>query len=253
MAKQRYFTLIRGDSIVPAPSSRNIPSQEFSELLSGKELLEVVKMDAEDYKKQIAHECEKIKEESYKDGFKEGFEAWSQMIGFLEKEITRVREEMQKSIMPIAIKAAKKIVGGEISQRPDAVVDMVMSTAKVVSQHKKVAIYVSRSDYQVVESNKARLRQLFEEIESLSIRERDDLVQGDCIIETEVGIINARLVDRWKTLEAALKSMQSAIQGAMQSSPALSKSSQVPTAAGGSSATESTVITDPLSKTGGKE
>ena len=212
----QYFSLLRGIEIAPAQSTHRIPAEEFSQLINGRELLQIVQKDASNYKLEIAKECEQIKEEAYKDGFQAGSTAWSEMVGLLEKEIMRVREEMQRSIMPIAVKAAKKIVGAEIKLRPDAIIDIVMSTAKIVAQHKKIVLYVSRPDFEQVESNKNQLKKIFEELESLSIRQKDDLIEGDCIIETEGGIINARLKDRWVTMEAALKSMQESLQSKLE-------------------------------------
>lgn len=197
--------------VAPAPYSHIIPAKEFSELISGQELLSIVQKDAVEYKQRVAEECEGVKSEAYLDGFAAGFQKWGEMISLLEKEIARVRDEMQKSIIPISIKAAKKIVGAEISQRPEAIIDIVMATAKVVAQHKKIVIYVGKQDFSQLESGKNKLKNVFEELESLSIRERDDLSPGDCVIETEGGIINARLQDRWLSLEAALQSMQDTI------------------------------------------
>ncbi len=213
--KKRYFALLREPGkpteVATAPYSHVIPAKEFSELVSGQELLAIVQKDALDYRQKVTEECEKIKEEAHRDGFAAGFQAWGEMIALLEKEIARVRDEMQKSIMPISVRAAKKIVGAEIKQRPEAIEEIVMATAKVVAQHKKIVIYVCHQDFAQLESGKNKLKNVFEELESLSIRERDDLTPGDCIIETEGGIINARLQDRWLTLEAALQSMQESI------------------------------------------
>lgn len=212
MDKQKYyFTLLAGPQIAQAPSGHIIPAHEFSQAISGKELLIQVQEDATKYRQAVSSECEQIKEQAYLDGFASGFESWAEMIGLLEKEIARVRDEMQKSLMPIAVSAAKKIVGAEIAQRPEAIVDIIASTAKVVAQHKKIVIYVSRPDFQVAESSKNKLKVIFEDLESLSIRHRDDLTPGDIVIETEGGIINARLKDRWETISAALQSMQEAI------------------------------------------
>lgn len=196
-----FFSLFSGARVLP--QKKLIPADEFQQLVSGKELLETVFQDAENYKIEVVKEGEKVKEEAYKEGYQEGFQAWAEMVQLLEKEITRVRDEMQKSLMPIALKAAKKILGAEISQRPEAILDIIASTSKAIAQHKRIVIYVSKPDFEIVEKSKNNLKKYFEELESLSIRFRDDLQPGDCVIETEGGIINAKLLDRWNTLEAA--------------------------------------------------
>lgn len=200
-----FFSLFSGTRVLPG--KKIVPPEEFQQLLSGKELIEAVSKESEQYKIDIATECEKIKEEAYKEGYQEGFKAWAEMVQLLEKEIARVRDEMQKSLMPIALKAAKKIVGAEIEQRPETILDIIGSTSKAIAQHKRIVIYVSKPDFEVVEKSKNDLKKYFEELESLSIRFRDDLQPGDCVIETEGGIINAKLLDRWSTLEAAFSTI----------------------------------------------
>ena len=66
---------------------------------------------------------------------------------------------------------------------------------------------VSKKDYEYLEKDKSKIKALFEELDTLSLRERDDVESGGCIIETEGGIINARLEDRWKTLEGAFEAL----------------------------------------------
>ena len=207
----KFFSLIDGRSITIAPGTKRLPAEGFATLLSSTELLETVKNDAENYRKQVAGECEELKKKAEMEGFQAGFDQWTQMVAYLEKEVEKVRSELQKVVMPVAVKAAKKIVAAELQANPQAILDIVASTLKTVAQHKRIVLYVSKQDFELVEGAKSKLKPIFEELESLSIREREDIEPGGCIIETEVGIINARLQDRWRTLETALEHLVSAI------------------------------------------
>ena len=89
---------------------------------------------------------------------------------------------------------------------------MVKSTLKSVAQHKKIVIYVSKQDFDALDKNKNEIKTLFEQLESLSIRERDDIEPGGFTIESEYGIINAQIKDRWRTLEAAFEALYEQIR-----------------------------------------
>jgi type III secretion protein L len=209
VSEKKYFTLISGKPLGKAPQEKIIPQESFSELLTGKEVLEKVQEDALQYRQRVMSECEKLKEVAQKEGFEQGYSNWVQQVSYLEKEILRVHDEMMKLVMPIALKAAKKIVAAELQTTQDAIVNIVKTTLKSVAQHKKIAIYVNKKDFEILEKNKSQIRQLFEQLESLSIREREDIDEGGCVIETESGIINAQLKDRWISLEAAFESLGS--------------------------------------------
>lgn len=207
MSDNKYFSLISGEAISRGINDTIIKAEDFAQMLSSMELLEKVKEDAAKYRESVTQECEKLKDEAQKTGFGEGYKAWVDQIGYLEKEIGRVREEMMKLLLPVALKAAKKIVATELQMHPEAILDIATSVLKVVAQHKRVVLYTNKDDYDILEANKGQLKNIFEQLESLSIRERDDVERGGVVIETEGGIINAQIKDRWRNLEAAFEAL----------------------------------------------
>lgn len=205
MNKKKCFSLLYGDEVHIAPNTTIVPAEEFSTLMEASEVLHQIQEEADKYRMQIAVEQEQIKEQAKQEGFEEGFKAWTEHIAKLEQEIASVRKSMEKMILPVALKAAKKIVGREIELSEDTVVDIVANSLKAVSQHKKIVIYVNKKEIELLEKQKQRLKGMFEQLESLSIRERDDIERGGCVIETEGGIINARIENLWRVLEQAFE------------------------------------------------
>lgn len=203
----KFFTLIFGDRIHKAPQTKVLPAEEFSILISAQEVLQKVQEDAKEYKLDVAVESEKLKEQAQIDGFNEGFKRWAEHVVLLEQQIESVRTEMSKMVIPVALKAAKKIVGREIELKEDTIVDIVVNNLKAVAQHKKITIYLNRKDQVIVEENRPRLKAVFENLEALSIRERPDVKPGGCVIETEGGIINAQIDQLWVALENAFASL----------------------------------------------
>lgn len=204
---KKFFTLIFGDRIHAAPKAKIIPATDLSLLQDASQVLEHIKDDAEKYRLEVAKECEDLKEHAYKEGYEEGYKQWADLLVNFEKQLEALHKEMQQVIIPVALKAAKKIVGKEIELSEDVIVDIVATNLKAAAQHKKITIYVNKKDLDALEKNKQKLRDLFEHLESLSIRARDDIVAGGCVIETEIGIINAQMEHRWKVLEKAFEAL----------------------------------------------
>lgn len=200
---KKFFSLIHGDVIHPAPKKKIIPQAEFSILQEGMEILKRIKKEAELYRIEVAKECEQLKENAFRAGYEEGLQQWSTHLVDFEKQMEKFQKETLQLIIPVALKAAKKIVGREIELSKETIVDIVASNLKAAGQHKKITIYVNKKDLAVLEKNKPRLRDLFEHLESFSIHPREDIKPGGCVIETEVGIINAQMDHRWHVLERA--------------------------------------------------
>lgn len=207
MSKKKLFNLINGGALHAAPKAKVLPAKEYSTILNASEVLECVQKDAEKYKMDVVEEIEKLKVQAQKDGFEEGFRSWAEAIALLESEIAQVRADVEKMLSSVALKAAKKIVGREIELSDDTIVDIITSSLKSVAQHKRITIYANKKDLAILEANRGRLKELFESLESLSLRERADVDVGGCIIETEGGIINARMENQWRVLEKAFESL----------------------------------------------
>jgi type III secretion protein L len=205
---KKIFTLIYGEKTNKVAANKSvIPAADVGLLVDSIEVLEKVKTDAEQYKLDVSKECEQLKAKAQAEGYAEGYLKWTEEIAKLEAEIKNVRAELEKLIIPVALKAAKKIVGREIELSEDTIVDIVSNSLKAVSQHKKITIYVNKKDLDPLEHSRPRLKDIFESLEVLSLRERSDIVRGGCVIETEGGIINAQLENQWSALERAFASL----------------------------------------------
>lgn len=207
MGTKKIFTLLNGAGVHIEPNTKIIPANVLARTLSAAEVLETIQQQIDAYKQQAIEECELLKQQAQQEGFEQGFAQWSQQLAHLEHEIAAVNRATEKMIIPVALKAAKKIVGREIELSETAVADIIASKLRTVKQSRQVVIHVSPQDLQNVETHRPQLMQVFERLESLSIRPNDELSRGSCIIETEIGIINAQLEKQWQILEQAFKSL----------------------------------------------
>lgn len=203
---KKFFSLIFGTEVRMAPGQKVIPAKEFTTLENANDILKIVKSEALVFKQDTAIEAEKVKEQAFQEGFQEGLISLNKHLLELDKELKHLREDVQKKILPLALKAARKIIGEELRLHPDRIVDIVLTSLKPVTQHRRIVIYVNRADLQTLEENKGRIKKIFEHLENLSIQERSDIETGGCMIETEAGIINAQLENQWRALESAFES-----------------------------------------------
>jgi type III secretion protein L len=201
----KFFSLLYQGDVHFAADRKIIPSEEFATLISAKEVLEKAHQDALLYQQQMEKECDLIKKKAQEDGYNEGLTKFNEHLLQFEKELRKIRHEMQKAILPIALKAAKKIVGTELQSHPETIVDIVMQALEPVKQNHKIKIFVHKDDKDALEKEKGVIKEIFESLQSLSIQERSDITPGGCIIETESGIINATIENQWRALEYAFE------------------------------------------------
>ncbi len=201
----KLFSLIYQGDIHLSEEQKIISADQYSELLSAEEVLRKAREESERQKRENDEECALKLQEAEERGFAKGLDSFNEHLLDFDKQIKNLRLEMQQSVLPLALKAAKKIVGKQLELHPETIVDIVMQAIGPVSQSRKVKIYLNKVDREIIELHKQRIKDILEHLDTLTIQERSDVVQGGCIIETESGIINASIENQWRALEAAFE------------------------------------------------
>lgn len=204
----KLFSLLYQGDVHPSTDEKLIPAQEFSELITAMELIERAKQDAERFRADLAIEADAKRKAAQEEGFAEGLAQFNAHLLDFEYRLKEMLIEFQKQILPLALKAAKKIVGTELQTHPETIVDIVIQALSPVVQNHRFTIYVNKADKDLLETEKPRLKDLLEQVQSFVIQERADVSPGGCIIETESGIINASIENQWRALEAAFARYQ---------------------------------------------
>jgi len=199
----KFFSYASQEVLISEPGKKIIPKKDFLHILKATEIVKKAQEDALAHIEQTKQDCEAKLQAAKEEGLRQGLESFNMHILALEQEAKRMYIEMQKTLLPLAIQAARKIVNKELETHPETIIDIVSRTIAPAKQNKKVKIYVNKQDLRVLEEKKNKLKNILENVQMLSIAEREDITPGGCIIETESGIINATIENQWKALEAA--------------------------------------------------
>ncbi|MCI5051518.1 MAG: hypothetical protein MRY21_00080 [Simkaniaceae bacterium] len=200
----KFLHLKKGDVEVPK-DTKVVPAETFSDLIESSEILSQAKQDVEELIAGAKEECVELKKEAKRQGLQEGLEKFAEQLLIFDRKLKEVRLDVENQMLPLALEAAKKIVGEELKTNPEAIVSIVSKAIRPVLQHHNIKIWVNRADVPFLEKAKEALKGSFERIESFSIEERSDVTQGSCVIETEAGIINATIENQWRAIQNAFE------------------------------------------------
>jgi len=160
----KFFSLIYQGDVHPSTDQKVIPREEYSTLLSACEILEKAKEDAGELHKKTKEECESLKESAKKEGFNEGLALFNAHVVYFEHELTKIRHEMQQSMLPLVLQAAKKVVGRQLDLKPDTIVDIVLQALTPVTQNHRITIYINKADRDYLEKEKPRMKEILEHL-----------------------------------------------------------------------------------------
>lgn len=201
----KWFSLFYQGDLHPSTDEKVIPAKEFSTLIEAKEVLDKAREDSEKHLEETKKECEKLRKKAKEKGFEEGLEKFNEQMLYMDSQLKAIQHHLQQTILPIALKAAKRIVGKELDTFPETIVDIVIQAIAPIAESHRVTIFVNKQDKEILDKNKPKLKEILQQAEIFNIQEKSDISPGGCVIQTEGGMINATIENQWRALERAFE------------------------------------------------
>ena len=145
-----------------------------------------------------------LESEARARGYEEGVREWTERILELNAARTRQIDESRTQLLALSIKLAEKILGRELATRHDALGDLVLEAMRgLPPQSGKIRIRVRPGDAETLRSQRPRLAEAIGHDE-IELVEDATIESGGCVIESPVGIVDARLETQLRVLERLL-------------------------------------------------
>ena len=146
-------------------------------------------------------EKEAERERGYNQGLQEGLAQLSEKI--LETELTRekILGDAEPQIIQMVMDIAEKVIGREVEK--GAVVDVVK---QAISQAvgKKITVRINPLDVPFLREREKELFHVVDQTQSVNIKEDEQIPPGGCVVETEMGAVDARLDTQIMAVKKAL-------------------------------------------------
>ncbi|WP_425305490.1 FliH/SctL family protein [Caldanaerobacter subterraneus] len=186
-----------------------------------REILSKTREDIEKMLKEAeerAHEIEekyRIKgyEEGYSAGYEEGYKKGEEKAKALIEEAKALKEEIleekkrlykeaESDMINVILEAVEKIVGKHVEEDKDLILSLIKKGMENYNAFDKVTVRVSEEDYEHCVKNKDKILKDVEFLDEINIVKDLSLRKGDCIIETNSGVINSGVTTQLKTLKS---------------------------------------------------
>lgn len=169
---------------------------------------ERILLDAKTQAEQILSESRAsaalLEDQAQARGYEKGNLEWTERILELTAARARLIEDSRRQLLELSVKLARKILGTELQTRPEALGDMVIKALRGLPHHDKVQIRVRPSDLEILRAQQSRLAAVIATGVEIELLEDPTIEQGGCVIETPVGIVDARLETQLRVLERLL-------------------------------------------------
>jgi len=184
-------------------TSKVVKNQIVAARAEAERMLEEAAEFAEATRREAIEETAKLREQAYAEGMEKALTEFEQNLLEAAEIRERVWRETEKDLLRLAVRLAEKIIGRELKTDKKAVADIVAAALQNARQQEKLTVRVNPSDLSLIEEERERF------LPSGRARFIDFVADprvssGGCLIESEVGTIDARLETQLRVLKRAL-------------------------------------------------
>ena len=195
---------LNNDSIQPAAGTKLIKSSELGQLFEASALLDAARAKAAEMERAALEAYEEKRQEGYQDGLEEGkLEHAEKMMETIISSVEFI-EGIESTLVSVVNQAIRKIIG-DMNDK-ERIVAIVRNALGVVRGQQKVTVRVSPADEAAVLEAMAGMTASSSGSSFMTVIADARLERDSCIIESELGVVDASLSTQLKALENAFKS-----------------------------------------------
>jgi flagellar assembly protein FliH len=179
------------------------------------------KYEAEKMIKEAELKVSEIEHQAYKkgyeagreEGYKEGQAEVMRLIdrlGTIVSTAVDIRDDIirssEKLMTDMILMISRKVIKDEIVERREVVINNIKEAIQRVKDRDRIDIRVNFADLDMTTAHKDELIKMMDSLKKVNIYEDNRVDRGGCIIETDVGAIDARISTQLDAVEESIRS-----------------------------------------------
>lgn len=188
-----------------AQSGRHVlEAPVYDARLEAERILAEARAEAERVVAEAQAEAERLRAQAQAEGRERGLQAVTELLAGARAVAARARTEAAAELRALAVHIAEKILGRQLALAPELVVDVAAEALRHAGEPRELVIRAHPDDVEALERGKPRL---LERCRRSAIVVRGDarIARGGCVVESDLGAVDARLSTQLEAIERALK------------------------------------------------
>lgn len=157
---------------------------------------------------KILGEVEAVREKARKEGLSRGREEGMAQATTLVTQFESMKDEFyqkaEPEIISLVMAIAEKVVGRMVNDHREAIISIVRQAIESALGD-RMTIRLNPGDYKKIQSQIKELQEGSDKSRRLVFKEDEGISAGGCVVETEVGMIDAQLETQLRAIRKALE------------------------------------------------
>ena len=192
---------------MPAPSltaARVVKGQAYDATIDAAHIIEAAHTEARKILDAAGQERQAVLEAARKEGYEEGLQLWHAAVAEANAVHGRRLAANEPELVRLAVRIAEKIIGEELRLNPQATVSITRQCLQWLRRERSVALRVSPAELDLMRERIDSLREAAGPHRSIEVIADPAISSGGCIVESEYGVIDARLETQIRCMEEVL-------------------------------------------------
>jgi len=184
------------------PQGPVLKRDEYAFVVEAERILEAARHEAELIRAEARAEFERMREEGYQKGHEEGKAEIAERILECVGQSAAYYSRVEDVMVDLVMRAVRNVLG-EIDKQEliERVVNRALESTRNENQ---VTIRVAPAQADWLKGRINEIVQTFPKIQFLDVQPDNRLAEDGCVLETEIGVVDASLQTQMKAIEKAL-------------------------------------------------
>lgn len=195
--------LLKKQAFEPAPGVKILKADDYARMVEANDLLEEARAHYEKITAEAQEIYEAQKSRGYEEGLEEGRMEHAARVFEVAAESLDYFEKLELTVVKIVSDALERVLG-ELNE-DELILRVVKSGIAIARNEHRVVVRVCPGQVKVVEEAQADLLRHFAGIRMLDVVADSRLKKGDCLVESEMGVVDAGLETQMTALKRVME------------------------------------------------
>ncbi len=188
---------------VAGPGALSVSRLVFASALDARRFLEQAQAQADALLAELESHRTRVLTEARRIGSEEGFAQVAELLLRARAEAHELKKRSEQRLVALAVRIAERILGAQLELAPEYVLSVARKAMEQVPWCRKLVYRVHPEDLALLEQHREALFARAAEVDAQFVADAK-VRRGGCILETEVGRIDATLESQLRAIERAL-------------------------------------------------
>lgn len=185
-------------------SGATIKKDVYDAHLQAQQMVDDARLEAQLLVNEAHQQRAGITEAAWQQGYEAGLTQWNEILVQARRAYDDLVSQSEPPLVRLAVKIAEKVIGEQLRMDPETMVAIVREALKSARRDRSLLVEVNPEHEALIRSRIASLCSSLGGDQEIRIVPNPSIPPGGCVVQSEIGIIDAKLETQLKCMEQAL-------------------------------------------------